>query len=179
MALAVLAVACPTRLLRPTKVASDSLHGDCGRPIDTKQQCAPVEHAKSINGVQMRQQYHSRLVNGRTYSLDVYRLIELTRSNPVQQFPLARIAELDACFWFQSEPAPCRAVALHAKMIQEVDSAYPIILSSSGQAMDGMHRVCKAMLEGRSVLPAVQFREDPVPDYIDADIDSLPYDEPR
>jgi hypothetical protein len=44
--------------------------------------------------------------------------------------------------------------------------------------MDGMHRVCKALLENRSVLPAVRFRHDPEPDFIDADIDSLPYDEP-
>ena len=125
----------------------------------------------------MRRQYHSRLVNGRTLIWDVHRLVELTRTYPVRQLPLSQIAELDECFWFQDEPATCRAVALHARLIQEVDSAYPIILSSSGRVMDGMHRVCGALLESRSVLPAVQFMEDPVPDYIDADIDALPYEE--
>ena len=126
----------------------------------------------------MRRQYHSRVVNGRTLIWDVHRLVELTRTYPVQEVPLSRIAELDECFWFEGEPATCRAVALHAKLIQEVDAAYPIILSSSGRVMDGMHRVCRALLEDRSVLPAVQFMQDPEPDYIDADIDALPYQEP-
>jgi hypothetical protein len=126
----------------------------------------------------MRRQYHSRVVDGRTLIWDVHRLVELTRTYPVQQVPLSQIAELDECFWFQGEPATCRAVALHAKLIREVDPACPIILSASGRVMDGMHRVCRALLENRSVLPAVQFMEDPEPDYLDAEIDALPYDEP-
>lgn len=126
----------------------------------------------------MRRQYHSMSVNGRTLIWDVHRLVELTRAYPVQQVPLSQIRELDECFWFQGEPATCRAVALHAKLIQQVDPAYPIILSASGRVMDGMHRVCKALLENKAALPAVQFVEDPEPDYIDADVDALPYHEP-
>ena len=126
----------------------------------------------------MRRQYHSRVVNGRTLIWDVHRLVELTRTYPVRELPLSQIAELDECFWFQGEPATCRAVALHARLIQEVDPAHPIILSSSGRVMDGMHRVCRALLENRSVISAVQFVEDPKPDFIDADIDALPYGDP-
>jgi hypothetical protein len=44
--------------------------------------------------------------------------------------------------------------------------------------MDGMHRVCKALLENRPTVAAVRFAEDPEPDYIDADIEALPYGEP-
>jgi hypothetical protein len=44
--------------------------------------------------------------------------------------------------------------------------------------MDGMHRVCKALLENRSAVHAVQFTEDPEPDYVDADIEALAYEEP-
>jgi hypothetical protein len=126
----------------------------------------------------MRRQYHSHIVGGRNLVWDVHRLVELTRSYPVQQVPLSRIAELDECFWFGDERPTCRAVALHAKLIQETDLAHPIILSSSGRVMDGMHRVCKALLENRTSVAAVQFIEDPEPDHIDADIDALPYDEP-
>lgn len=43
--------------------------------------------------------------------------------------------------------------------------------------MDGMHRVCKALLEDRTTITAVQFERDPEPDYIDADIEALTYDE--
>jgi hypothetical protein len=127
----------------------------------------------------MRRQYHSRRVGGRNLIWDVHRLVKLTQNYSVQQVPLSQITELDESFWFGGdEPATCRAVALHAKLIQETDLAYPIILSSSGRVMDGMHRVCKALLENRPTVAAVRFSEDPEPDYIDADIDSLPYDEP-
>lgn len=126
----------------------------------------------------MRRQYHSKRVGGRNLIWDVHRLVELTRSYPVHEVPLSSIAELDECFWFDAEAPTCRAVALHAKLMQESDLAYPIILSSSGRVMDGMHRVCRALLEDRPTVPAVQFTRDPEPDYIDADIDTLPYDEP-
>jgi hypothetical protein len=126
----------------------------------------------------MRRQYHSRNVGGRTLIWDVHRLIALTRHYPVRQVPLSRISELDECFWFDGEPATCRAIALHAKLMQETDLAHPIILSSEGRVMDGMHRVCKALLENSETVSAVQFEHDPEPDYIDADIDTLPYDEP-
>jgi hypothetical protein len=44
--------------------------------------------------------------------------------------------------------------------------------------MDGMHRVCKALIGGKNTIAAVQFQHDPEPDYIDTNVDSLLYDEP-
>ncbi len=42
--------------------------------------------------------------------------------------------------------------------------------------MDGMHRVCKALVEGEEKIKAVQFVDDPVPDYEDIQSpDDLPY----
>jgi hypothetical protein len=43
--------------------------------------------------------------------------------------------------------------------------------------MDGMHRVLKAVLAGRSHVPAVRFSADPMPDYIGVDPEALPYEE--
>ena len=43
--------------------------------------------------------------------------------------------------------------------------------------MDGMHRVAKAFIAGHEYIDAVQFTEDPEPDYIDVDLDTLPYDD--
>lgn len=125
----------------------------------------------------MRRQYHSRVVDGRTLIWDVHRLVALTREYPVLEVPLSQIEEIDENYWFEGEVATCRAVALHAQLIQETDLGYPIILSASGRVMDGMHRVCKALLAHRVTIAAVQFQEDPSPDYIDADIESLPYDD--
>lgn len=122
----------------------------------------------------MRRQYHSRVVAGRVYIWDVHRLVILTREYPARKVALSLIGELDECFWFAEAAATCRAVALHAKLIDETDLRHPIILSASGRVMDGMHRVCKALLRGHPTIDAVQFATDPEPDYIDA----LPYDEP-
>jgi hypothetical protein len=43
---------------------------------------------------------------------------------------------------------------------------YPIILSADGGLMDGGHRVCKAWMLGHTEISAVQFPQDPEPDYI-------------
>ena len=126
----------------------------------------------------MRRQYHSQVVDGHTLIWDIHRLVELTRHQPVREIPLSLIHELDACFWFSDQAATCRAVALHAKLIQETDLTYPIVLSASGRVMDGMHRVCKALLEHRVTVKAVQFTQDPAPDYVDADVETLSYEEP-
>ena len=61
------------------------------------------------------------------------------------------------------------------RLIKETDLSYPIILSSDGRVMDGMHRVAKALLGGQETIEAVQFSQDPEPDYIDVLPDDLPY----
>jgi hypothetical protein len=61
--------------------------------------------------------------------------------------------------------------------MQDCDLAFPIILSNDGRVMDGMHRVCKALLQKHNEIEAVRFIEDPEPDYIGVHPDDLPYDE--
>ena len=126
----------------------------------------------------MRRQYHSREVDGRNFIWDVHRLVELTKLLPVKDLRLSLIHELDECFWFEGTRPTCREVAVHARLIAETDLKHPIILSADGRVMDGMHRVCKALLENKETISMVQFVETPAPDYIDADVDALPYDEP-
>jgi hypothetical protein len=125
----------------------------------------------------MRIQYHLRPSPRGLLAWDVHRLIGLTRGLPHLSVPLTSIRELDECFWFQDENArpTCRAIAGHAKLIDETDLAYPIILSSDGRVMDGMHRVAKALMLGHENITAVQFFEDPEPDYIGVSEDDLPY----
>lgn len=57
----------------------------------------------------------------------------------------------------------------------DCDLAFPIILFKDGRVMDGMHRVCKALLNGLSEIEAVRFVEDPEPDYVGVHPDDLPY----
>lgn len=87
------------------------------------------------------------------------------------------LKEIEGKFWFGNniEQITWRSIIEHLKLIQETDLSYPIILSAEGQVMDGMHRVAKALLEGRETIEAVQFDEDPKPDYEDVLPEDLPY----
>ncbi len=90
---------------------------------------------------------------------------------------LDSIQELDEYFWFgdKNDKLTCRAIVEHMRLIEETDLSFPIILSSDGRVMDGMHRVAKAMLEGQETIEAVKFSQDPKPDYEDVHPDDLPY----
>ena len=127
----------------------------------------------------MRKQYHIRKVGDDTHIWDVHRLVALSENFAVKQVPLSSIKELDEAFWYDNDSAEptCRNIAKHAKLISETDLKYPIILSANGRVMDGMHRVCKALLEEKETISAVQFDEDPTPDYMNVSLDDLPYDE--
>ena len=57
----------------------------------------------------------------------------------------------------------------------ECDPAFPVILSSDGRVMDGMHRICRALLDGQSEIEAVRFLQDPDPDYVGVNPEYLPY----
>ena len=125
----------------------------------------------------MRKQYHFRQSDRGLLAWDVDRLVELSAGFTPIEVPLSEIRELDETFWFDHEDLEptCRRVALHARLMNETDLSHPIVLSRDGRVMDGMHRVCKALIEGRETIRAVRFDVDPEPDYVDVDPDELPY----
>ena len=125
----------------------------------------------------MRKQYHFRPSKHGYFAWDIDRLIALTKDFERQWVDLDSIRELDETFWFgdKSDKPTCRAIVEHLRLIEEMDLSYPIILSSDGRVMDGMHRVAKALLEGKEKIEAVQFSKDPEPDYENVQQDDLPY----
>lgn len=125
----------------------------------------------------MRQQYHFRNSSKGLIAWDVLRLIELSKGLPVIDVLLDDIQELDEEFWYElgEAKATCRNVLQHADLINRADLNYPILLCKEGRVMDGMHRVCKALLIGASSIKAVQFTDDIKPDYINVEPDKLPY----
>jgi hypothetical protein len=68
-----------------------------------------------------------------------------------------------------------RALLEHVRLIDEADLGFPIILSSGGRVMDGMHRVAKAVRLGLTAIDAVQFERDPEPNHVGRDPNDLPY----
>lgn len=125
----------------------------------------------------MRRQYHFRRTERGLLAWDVDRLVELSAGFRPVDVPLSEIRELDETFWFDSEgeESTCRRVAFHAQLMNETDLDHPIILSQDGRVMDGMHRVCRALIEDRNTIRAVRFDVNPEPDYVGVAPDELPY----
>ena len=125
-----------------------------------------------------RKQYHFRASQSGLLSWDVTRLIEKSSGLPVKLVSLSDIRELDECFWYDLGGASptCRNIVEHVKLSQATDLQYPIILSKDGWVMDGMHRVCKALLQGLKCIKAVQFDHEIPPDFINREPNELPYD---
>ena len=125
----------------------------------------------------MRKQYHFRPSRQGYFAWDIDRLVALTKDFERERVNLDSIRELDENFWFggKDDQPTCRAIVQHMRLMEETDLNFPIILSSDGRIMDGMHRVAKALLEGRGSIEAVRFGQDPEPDYEDVQPGDLPY----
>ena len=106
---------------------------------------------------------------------DVDRLVALAKDLTPELVPLTAIVELDEPYWGDSITP--RNVADHARLIAEADPTYPVILSSDGRIMDGMHRVLMALMRGETHVLAVRFTTDPHPDFEGVHADDLPYGE--
>jgi hypothetical protein len=123
----------------------------------------------------MRKQYYFRQSNRGVLAWDVDRLVQLSSNLPRNHIPLTKIRELDEVWSGDDESPTWRAMLEHLKLIDEADLSFPIILSSSGAVMDGMHRVAKAARQGRIEVEVVQFEEDPEPDHVGCGPGDLPY----
>jgi hypothetical protein len=129
----------------------------------------------------VRTQYHFWPGDEGLDAWDVARLIRLTAGFPVVEVPLESITEVDTVYWFgggDTDLPTVRSIVNHIRLIEAVDPSYPVILGVDGRVMDGMHRIARALLEGRTTIAAVRFTTDPPPDYRNCRPDELPYPEP-
>ena len=128
---------------------------------------------------QIRAQYHFRKTESGLDAWDVRRLIELSSDLPIRKIDPASLEDIYKPHWYLEQdavPSPASIVD-HIRLVQECDLAYPIILDAEGSVMDGMHRVCKALLNDIKEIDAVQFTTDPDPDFTNCDPKSLPYND--
>ena len=126
----------------------------------------------------MRKQYHLQRNGSAFDAWDVDRLIELARDLPIREVAVADIADADADYWFGfglCQPT-VRAVAEHAELIRDVEAMWPIILAADGRVMDGMHRVARALMDGRATIDATQFTVTPPPDHRAVRAEDLDYE---
>lgn len=123
----------------------------------------------------MRKQYYFRPSDRGLLAWDVDRLADLSASLPRTRVPLTAIRELDEPVFGDDEQPTWRAMLEHVRLMDEADLSFPIILSSSGAVMDGMHRVAQAVRQGGEDISAVQFDHDPEPDHVGRRPSELPY----
>jgi hypothetical protein len=125
----------------------------------------------------MRKQYHLRNSERGLLAWDIHRLVELSAGLEIIDVPLCDIRELDEPFWFGAEGdvPTCRKIAEHARLIDATTLDHPILLDVGGRVMDGMHRVCRALITGAESIKARRFAITPEPDYVDVPADQLPY----
>ena len=74
---------------------------------------------------------------------------------------------LDAVVWFggpKNVTPTVRRIAEHARDILAADMSYPIIMTASGEVLDGAHRIARAYLEGLPGITAVVIDDWPPPD---------------
>lgn len=127
----------------------------------------------------IRAQYYFRQTDDGLLAWDVRRLIKLSKALPIEHIDIAQIVELDEDHWYAHgvESPTCRSLLQHMQLIEEADLTFPVILDQDSKVMDGMHRVCKAVRDGKDHILAVRFPTNPLPDFVDCDPDELPYDE--
>lgn len=124
----------------------------------------------------MRKQYHFWPGEGGMDAWDVDHLIERVAHLPVEEVALDDLPEIDSEYWFDERERPTvRKVIEHFRLVGEVDPSYAIILGPGNRVMDGMHRVARALLDGRRTIKARRLRELPEPDYRGCRPDELPY----
>src|SRR5579859_826276 len=109
----------------------------------------------------MRKQYYFRDSPRGLLAWDVDRLVAISSAFPRKMVPLNALRDADEAWLRESD-----ALDQHLKLIEEADLSYPIILSASGELMDGRHRVVKAIRQGALHIQAVQFESDPTPDFV-------------
>ena len=127
----------------------------------------------------VRPQYHFRKTATGLDAWDVRRLIKLSENFSIKKVDPSTLPDIHNNHWYMEEgavPSPSSIVE-HVRLIEACDLSYPIILDAQGRVMDGMHRVCKALLQDLPEIDAVQFIEDPEPDYVNCQPKDLPYDE--
>jgi len=122
--------------------------------------------ALSREGKQEMSETHSTIRGGQRLLWYTERLWRLAEKLPPFEISICGVPELDQNCWFDGSEPTLRRVAEHCARINDADLSKPIILNADGSLMDGGHRLCKALLEGRQTILAVRFDVMPTPDEI-------------
>lgn len=102
--------------------------------------------------------------DGKSWS--VARLIKLSEEFPEYEVP---VFTFSTWLWPWEDDLSLDSFINHAYRVQNADLSIPILISPSGAIIDGMHRLCKAILEKKETVKVKYFKELPRPDCTNKD----------
>jgi hypothetical protein len=124
----------------------------------------------------LRQQYHFREVGEDTYIWDVNKLLKTIDDSRVVNMSLDSFKEqYFSEYWSKGKSLSCSDIATHARLINEADLSYPILVCPDRLVVDGMHRLCKAFLESKETIKVIVLDKLPEADYININPEDLHY----
>ncbi|CCN33759.1 conserved hypothetical protein [Vibrio nigripulchritudo SO65] len=121
----------------------------------------------------MAKQQYGEINDGVRSVWDIERIWTLAEALPTEEIAIDDICGPDEVTWFSLDgPLPtCRNIAKHCVRIINADLSYPVILTEDFRVFDGMHRIAKCIMEGRTTIQAKRFPTNPEPDQV-KEIDS-------
>lgn len=113
-----------------------------------------------IDTIKLSENTWSRTEGNTRYRWQVASLIQWVKEKEYVEFELP----LDAVdlSWLPFGSDNILEFIQHVRRVNETDLQYPILIDSFGTICDGWHRVCKAILEGKSTIKAIRIDEMPV-----------------
>lgn len=97
--------------------------------------------------------------DGRAWS--AARLYKLFENEPVYDVPLRTFP---LWTWQWEDELTLMKFLRHAKRVKDADLKYPILISPDGCIIDGVHRLCKAILEEKDTIKVIYIPKMPEPD---------------
>lgn len=111
--------------------------------------------------------YGAPLPDGSTPFWRMQTLWAAAAGKPVTTVELNVLNILDDVVWFggpDNVQPTVRRVAEHAQAMLDADLTYPIIMTKSGEVLDGAHRIAKAHLQGLTHVAAIVIEDWPPAD---------------
>ncbi len=119
-------------------------------------------------GVLLQGQTYSSSVDGIKKYWKVEDLWEHAKTLPVEFIPVETLVEqLQGTCWTEGEDDVTPEWVLgHTRRILKSDLDYPILVDENNIIVDGVHRLCKAVLEGKEVVKVQRFQRLPEPLFV-------------
>ena len=104
-------------------------------------------------------------VTSKTWYIE--RIWTLAETLPAEMVQIEDIRGPQEVTWFsENSPPTCLAVVGYCKRILTADLNYPVILTEDFRVFDGMHRIARCILDGKTHICAKRFLQNPEPDEI-------------